>query len=152
MIEFLATFGIWNWIIAGLILLLLELIAPGIFLIWIGLAALITGIFTVLTSSYVDFDWKLQLVLFLILSVALVLIGRRYFNWRGQQTDEPLLNRRGDQLVGLRSTLEEPIINGFGRARFNDTLWRITGPDLPAGSVVCVIDFNNGLLLVVKAD
>jgi membrane protein implicated in regulation of membrane protease activity len=89
----------------------------------------------------VGFGWQLQIVLFLVLAVIFVLAGRRVFGSSDRQ-DEPLLNRRGDQLVGQRATLAEPIVNGRGRIRINDTTWRIKGPDLPAGTEVHIVSFD----------
>lgn len=147
MMEVLAVLGVWNWVILGLVLLFLELLTPGFFLIWVGLAALVTSLIS-FAGLELTASWQSQLVVFLILTVVFVLIGRKYFNPRTQTSDEPLLNRRADQLIGMRSTLEEPIINGQGRARFNDTLWRIAGPDLPAGTTIIVREYLDGTLRV----
>lgn len=147
MLNTLAMLGVWNWAVLGLILLFLELVTPGVFLIWIGFAALVTSLVSFTGLSFME-SWQIQLLLFMVLSVIFVLIGRKYFNPRTQSSDEPLLNRRADQLIGLRTTLEEPIINGQGRARFNDTLWRVTGADLPAGATVIVREYIDGLLQV----
>ena len=147
MLNTLAMLGVWNWAVLGLILLFLELLTPGVFLIWIGFAALVTCLVSFTGLSFME-SWQIQLLLFMVLSVIFVLIGRKYFNPRTQSSDEPLLNRRADQLIGLRTTLEEPIINGQGRARFNDTLWRVTGVDLPAGATVIVREYIDGLLQV----
>lgn len=147
MMSYLELLGVWNWAVLGLALLFLELVTPGFFLIWIGMAALVTSLVSFTGIGFID-NWQIQLLLFLILSVIFVLIGRRYFNPRTQSSDQPLLNRRADQLIGLRTTLEEPIINGQGRARFDDTLWRVTGPDLPAGATVIVQEYLDGLLRV----
>ncbi|MFD1198936.1 NfeD family protein [Brucella gallinifaecis] len=140
-IDFLSQLGLWNWFVLGLALLILEILAPGIFLIWFGVAALVTGMLAFLLGSLAAFGWQLQIALFLLLAVVFVLAGRRFFGSSGRQ-DEPLLNRRGDQLVGQRATLAEPIINGRGRIRINDTTWRIKGPDLPAGTEVRIISFD----------
>lgn len=147
MTEMVAALGIWNWVVLGLVLLFLELVTPGVFLIWVGFAALATSLFAFTGLSFMA-SWQMQLLLFMILSVIFVLIGRRYFNPRAQNSDEPLLNRRADQLIGMRTTLEEPIVNGHGRARFDDTLWRITGPDLPVDTTVIVREYHDGLLQV----
>ena len=53
---------------------------------------------------------------------------------RGDESDQPLLNRRGEQLIGRIATLTEPIKDGRGRVRIGDTMWRVSGPDLPAGA------------------
>ncbi len=142
-LEFLTDLGIWNWLVFGLALLILEILAPGFFFIWFGLAALVTGALAFLLSSSAGFSWQLQTVVFLLLAVILVLAGRRFFGSRSNDADEPLLNRRGEQLVGQRATLTEPIENGRGRIRINDTMWRVKGPDLPAGTEVRVIAFDS---------
>lgn len=141
-VEFLSGLGIWNWLVFGLVLLILELVAPGFFFIWFGLAALVTGALAFLLSSTTGFGWQLQTIVFLVLAVLFVLMGRRFFGSRGSDADEPLLNRRGEQLVGQRATLTEPIVNGRGRIRINDTTWRIKGPDLPAGTEVRVVAYD----------
>ncbi|WP_043062001.1 NfeD family protein [Brucella anthropi] len=141
-IEFLSGLGIWNWLVFGLILLILEISAPGFFFIWFGLAALVTGALAFLLSSTTGFGWQFQTVVFLVLAVIFVLVGRRFFGSRSTDADEPLLNRRGEQLVGQRATLTEPIINGRGRIRINDTMWRVKGPDLPTGTEVRVVTFD----------
>ena len=141
-IEFLSSLGIWNWLIFGLVLLILEILAPGFLFIWFGLAALVTGALAFLLASAAGFGWQFQTVAFLVLSVIFVLAGRRFFGSRSSDADGSLLNRRGEQLVGQRATLTEPIINGRGRIRINDTMWRIKGPDLPTGTEVRVIAFD----------
>ncbi|MBV2144277.1 NfeD family protein [Falsochrobactrum sp. TDYN1] len=140
-VDFLYDLGLWNWIAFGLALLILEVFAPGFFFIWFALAALVTGAFAFLLSSTAGFGWQLQTILFLVLAIIFVLAGRRFFGASGRQ-DEPLLNRRGEQLVGQRATLTEPIVNGRGRIRINDTMWRVRGPDLPVGTEVRVVSFD----------
>lgn len=141
-IEFLSGLGIWNWLVLGLVLLILEISAPGFFFIWFGLAALVTGALAFLLSSTAAFGWQFQTVVFLVLAVIFALAGRRLFGSRSTETDGSLLNRRGEQFVGQRATLTEPIINGRGRIRINDTMWRVKGPDLPTGTEVRVIAFD----------
>ncbi len=89
------------------------------------------GALAFLLSSTAGFGWQLQTIVFLVLAVIFVLMGRRIFGSRGNDADEPLLNRRGEQLVGQRATLTEPIINGRGRIRIYDTTWRIKDPTCP---------------------
>ncbi len=77
-IEYLSGLGIWNWLVFGLILLILEISAPGFFFIWFGLAALVTGALAFLLSSTTGFGWQFQTVVFLVLAVIFVLVGRRF--------------------------------------------------------------------------
>ena len=132
----------WAWILAGLALAGLELAAPGIFLIWLGLAALATG----LAAALVPFPWQAQVLLFSGLAVAAVLLARRL--GRGHVAT---LNRADRGLLGREGLLAEPIRDGTGRIRFDDTLWRITGPDLPAGARVRVTGIDGTVLVVTGA-
>ena len=72
-----AELGPWNWVVLGLILMIFEVAAPGIFFLWFGIAALIVGGLAILFGETLGMDWQLQVILFLILSVISVFIGRR---------------------------------------------------------------------------
>ncbi|RCW82997.1 NfeD family protein [Phyllobacterium bourgognense] len=143
--------GPWNWIVLGLILMIFEVAAPGIFFLWFGIAALIVGGIAILLGDASWMHWQIQVILFLILSVIAVFIGRRLIGATDVESDEPLLNRRGEQLIGQVVTLEEATINGRGRARVGDSLWRVTGPDLAAGTRVRITGIDRGTLVVEAA-
>ncbi|CAD7040917.1 NfeD family protein [Pseudorhizobium endolithicum] len=139
MLQSLASnLGPWTWWIIGILLLAAELVAPGVFLIWIGLAAIVVGALSLLLWEAAFWSWQLQLVLFAALAIALALAGRRFYA-RNETTDEPLLNRRGASLIGRTATLHEPIREGRGRIRLDDTWWPVEGPDLAAGTRVKVV-------------
>lgn len=148
-VQWFAQFGPWNWMILGAVLLALEIMLPGVFLLWLGIAAILTGTLSLQLWEMGLWTWQVQVVVFLLLSVLSVLAGRRLFpNTRTQDTDEPLLNQRDRQLVGRTATLEEAIVDGHGRIRLGDTLWRVAGPDLPAGTRVRVAAASGGELRV----
>lgn len=151
MFDLLMTLGAWNWVVLGFVLLLLELVFPGVFFVWSGLGALLTALVSLLFYNlpWIAF-WEVEVVFFLIFSVIMVLIGRNFFR-RDRETDEPLLNRRTDQIIGKTVVLEEPVRDGKGRIRFDDTIWRIKGPDLPEGTEVKVVAFENGVFTIEKA-
>ncbi|KAB1087931.1 NfeD family protein [Neorhizobium galegae] len=131
--------GPWSWWILGVVLLCAELAAPGVFLIWIGAAAIVIGALSLALWDAAFWNWHVQLLLFAVLSGAFALAGRRFYASRNQATDEPNLNRRGESLVGRTATLHEPIAEGRGRIRLDDTWWSVMGPDLPAGTQVKVV-------------
>jgi membrane protein implicated in regulation of membrane protease activity len=141
MIERIVTeLGPWNWMVLGCVLLALEIVLPGFFLLWIGIAALVTG---ALALSLLLWDasywvWQAQVVVFLVLAVASAYAGNRLMSGRGGDSDMPLLNRRSEQMIGKVATLTEPIRDGRGRIRIGDTMWRVSGPDLPVGAQVRV--------------
>ncbi|RFC67429.1 MULTISPECIES: NfeD family protein [Mesorhizobium] len=144
--------GPWNWTVFGVILLTLEIFAPGVFLLWIGIAALIVGAISLALWDAAFWTWHVQMLLFLALSLISAYVGKRIMASRSEQSDQPLLNRRGDQLIGRVATLIEPIENGRGRVKLGDTMWRVAGPDLPAGARVRVVKASDiDLELIVEA-
>jgi hypothetical protein len=146
--SMIASLGPWNWWILGFVLLAAELAAPGVFLIWIGLAALVMGTASLFLWEQTLWSWQIQLLLFAGLSVIITLIGRRFYGSDDAKTDQPLLNRRGESLVGRTATLAEPIREGRGRIRLDDTWWPVSGPDLPAGMRVRVAHWSGSELIV----
>jgi membrane protein implicated in regulation of membrane protease activity len=147
MSHLLTTLGTWNWLIAALLLMALELIAPGVFLFWLGLAALIVGV----VSFGVAWSWQVQLVTFAVLAIAAVPLWRRFAQRASAPSDHAFLNRRADALVGRVFTLDKPIVDGHGTVRVGDTVWRIDGPDTPAGSRVRVTATDGAKLTVIAA-
>jgi inner membrane protein len=148
MIEFLSGLGAWNWIVLGAVLLGLEVLVPGVYLLWIGIAALLTGALSFQIGEAAWWGWPAQVVVFLVLSLASAIVGRYAFGSDKGESDQPLLNQRERQLIGQVSTLEEPIRDGHGRIRLGDTLWLVTGPDLAAGSRVRVTGADGTTLRV----
>ncbi|MEK1854455.1 MAG: NfeD family protein [Phyllobacterium sp.] len=147
-----AELGPWNWVVLGLILMIFEVAAPGIFFLWFGVAALIVGVVAILFGEALGLGWQIQVILFLVLSVIAVFIGRRLIGATDVVSDEPLLNMRGEQLIGQVVTLEEATVNGRGRARVGDSLWRVTGPDLAAGTRVRITGIDHGTLVIEMAE
>lgn len=144
--------GPWNWTVFGVILLTLEILAPGVFLLWIGIAALIVGAISLALWDVAFWTWHVQMLLFLALSLIAAYLGKRIMASRSEQSDQPLLNRRSDQLIGRIATLSDPIENGRGRVKLGDTMWRVAGPDLPAGAKVRVVKASDiDLELIVEA-
>ena len=136
----------WIWIVAGLLLCAAETLAPGIFLLWIGLAGIAVGLIHFLVP--LGFEWSL--VLFAILAVAFSLLGRRIYGSIDTGTAGNALNRRAEVLIGRTFVLERPIANGAGTIRVHDSVWRVTGPDLPQGTRVRVSGVEDGVLLRVE--
>ena len=147
-LDAIGQLGPWTWLIGGLILLGLEVVAPGNVFVWFGVAALLTGGFALVT----DFGWQVDGLLFVVLAVILVVLGRRYFARAGSASEQPFLNQRGRGLVGRSYVLAEPIVNGHGQVKIDDANWRIVGPDLPSGTRIKVVSADGALLTVTKAE
>ncbi len=146
--AFLTETGPWAWWILGIALLGAELLMPGVFLVWIGLAAIAVGALSLALWGMTVWHWEVQMLVFAVLSVAFVLIGRRFYGRLDHATDQPLLNQRGASLIGRTATLGEPVVDGRGRLRIDDTYWPVTGPDLPAGTRVMISGINNHMLAI----
>ena len=148
MSEMFVTLGTWNWLIFGVILMALELIAPGVFLFWLGLAALLTG----LVSFAFTPSWQVQILMFAVFAAAAVPVWRRVARHSAAgNANSPFLNKRADALVGRVFTLEKPIVDGAGTVRIDDTVWRVAGPDAPAGSRVRIVQADGASLTVAAA-
>ncbi|QGY80140.1 NfeD family protein [Sphingorhabdus lacus] len=134
----------WFWLSLGLILGAAEMVAPGFFLMWLGLAAIIVGIldyFLPITVAY-------QVAMFAILSVLTVFAGKKFLADNPIETDDPKLNDRGARLTGEIVTVVEAITDGQGRVKVGDTVWAARGTDAATGARVRVTGADGAVLLV----
>lgn len=153
LIEWLQALTFWHWMVLGAVLVVLEILLPGIWFLWLGLGALVTGGIVFLLPAI---SWEFQFTIFCALSIVSVIAGRIIMRRQGEPDDHPLLNRRGAQYVGKRFRLEEATRNGQGRVRIGDTLWRVElappGPDLAADATVTVTGVDGATLQVSPSD
>lgn len=139
----------WHWLALAGVLLLFEMLIPGIFFMFVAAGAATVGV-VMLFAPGLPLTW--QLLIFIAVAIVTAYAGRKYltrFQHRRSETDVDTLNRRGSEFVGQFVTLVEPIVAGRGRARVGDTTWIVTGPDTPAGALVEVVA-SNGVELRVK--
>ncbi|GGK12526.1 membrane protein [Deinococcus malanensis] len=135
----------WHWWVLGALLLILEVFAPGVFFVWLAMAAFMLGLLVFVLPLPVT----LQLLLFALLSVVAVLIGRRYVNRLILGGDEgETMNRGASRLVGRTVVVTAAIRNGVGRVRVGDSDWRATGPDVPEGASVLIVSAEGTTLHV----
>jgi len=147
MIALITSLGAWSWIILGGILLAIEVMAPGTFILWLGLSAILVGAI----SFAINWGWQEQGVAFAILAVASVALWWRFGRRDRQEpaeSDQPFLNQRAQGFVGRVFTLEKPIVDGAGTVRIGDTIWRVTGPDCAAGSRIKIARAEGPMLFV----
>ena len=130
----IVSIGAWKWFILAALLFVLEILLPGSFMMWLGLAAVLVG----MVSSVAVWPWQAQVIAFAVFAIAAIPAWRRFAQRTARPTDQPFLNRRAEALVGREFKLAKPIVNGAGTLQVDDTIWRVSGPDCPAGSAVRV--------------
>lgn len=141
------TIGHWHWWILAATLIILEVFAPGAFFLWLGMAAIVVG---GVVFVFPQMGWEYQLLLFSVLSVISIVVWRNYFRASPADTDQPNLNRRGQHYVGRVFTLKEPVADGIGKIRVDDSTWKIRGEDCPAGTQVEVTGVDGTILQIQR--
>ena len=144
--EWFAQIDHWHWWVLAVALVVLEIFAPGVVFLWIGIAAALVGF---LLLAMPELDWQTQIFVFAILSVLAMIAGRILVSRNQVETDQPSLNRRGEQYIGRTFPLDEPVVNGMGKIRVDDTTWKIRCDDCDQGSTVRVTGVD-GVVLVVE--
>jgi len=124
----------WTWWIIAVVLIILEVPAPGTFFLWMGASAGIVGVALLL---FPELTWELQLTLFAALSIVTILLSRRYL--QKNKGDHSKLSQRGKRYIGTTVTVVETITNGIGKVRIEDTLWRARGADTVIGQRVKIV-------------
>jgi membrane protein implicated in regulation of membrane protease activity len=136
------------WACLALLLIAAEVVAPGVFMLWLGMAA---GVVFAVVLLVPGIPRPLQALVFIVLSFAFIAVYRRYFRKSDEVSDQPLLNRRAEQFVGKAFVLDSAIVNGFGKIKVGDALWTVAGPELAAGTRVRVTAADSMVLTVVPA-
>ncbi len=134
----------WLWLALGLLLAAAEMLAPGLFLIWLAGAALLTGALAYLLPLGVP----LQVLVFAVLAIVTVFMGKRYLRDNPVAEADPAMNHRGLRMAGQIATVTEAIANGQGRVHHGDSEWIARGVDAPVGAKVRITGADGAELLV----
>ncbi|WP_424948013.1 NfeD family protein [Candidatus Spongiihabitans sp.] len=143
----LGLFGLsyWGWLFIGMALLAFELLAPFTFFLWLGASALVTALILFVVP---DTPWQAQFLIFSVLSVASIILSRRFLVNRQTESEVPNLNRRAEQYVGRVFTLSQSIEQGEGKIKVDDTHWKVSGPRLEKGAEVRITGANGAVFTV----
>ena len=134
----------WIWLTLGLVLAGLEMLVPGVYLIWLAAAAIITGVLTLT----LDLSLPMQVVDFVFLSLIIAFSAKRFLGERPIESSDPLMNRRGARLVGETAVVVQAIEHGSGRVKLGDSEWIAHGPNVAVGERVRVSGSDGTILLV----
>jgi membrane protein implicated in regulation of membrane protease activity len=137
----------WLWMIGGVVLLIAEIIAPGVFLVWIGIAAIVTGLFAILFGIGIAG----QLGLFALYAILAVMVGRRFYAVKELEHSGPGLNNPSARLIGRRVIVVQPVDEDSGRVRVGDSEWSARGGPAQPGDRVRITG-GEGNSLIVEAE
>jgi hypothetical protein len=137
----------WNWWVLALILLVVELLAPGFFFLWMAASGFVTGCLLLLIPAL---SAELQVSIFSVLSVVFITLWKFYGKKHSITTDHPLLNKRGQQYIGRVFSLYKPIENGEGKIKVDDSIWKVHGEDCDINTKVKVIAVRGTVFDVEK--
>ena len=129
-------FVFWYWWVLALILLAVEILAPGFFFLWMAISGFVTGALVLLIPVA---SMNIQVLVFSVLSVVNIIVWKFYSKKHPIESDHPLLNKRGVQYIGRVFNLHEPIKNGQGKIKVDDSIWKVHGEDCDINSRVKVI-------------
>ena len=147
MADWLTTWSVWHWLVLGFVLLIAEILVPGVFLLWWGLAAIVAAGVMALVPSL---SLTALAVFYAILAIILSLLWWKYQHSKdNQDQSHTTLNQRDHTLLGKKGTVLEIGSNGIGRRAFADTTWRIQGEHLTVNDLV-VVERVDGITLLVK--
>lgn len=134
----------WLWLALGLVLITLEMLVPGVYLIWLGVAALLTGAI----AFVFDLGLPFQVVNFVFLALIAAFSAKRFLRDRPIESADPLLNKRGSRLVGETAIVTQAIEGGSGRIHYGDSDWIARGPDIAVGERVRITGSDGAVLHV----
>ena len=145
MTEMFIHIGHWHWWSLAIVLVVVEVFVSGFFVLWIAIAAAAVGLLVLLFPAM---GWEYQILTFALLTVISVALWWLYSRKHPTRSDQPTLNRRGEQYIGRTFTLEAPITNGQGKVHVDDTNWKIIGDECDTGSKVRVVGVDGVVLKV----
>jgi membrane protein implicated in regulation of membrane protease activity len=135
----------WLWWSAGVLLLVGEMLIPGVYLLWIGLAAAVTGFFAWMTPQL---GFEIHGLVFALLAVISIYIGNKFVYKTSREIDDPQVNLKGQKFIGQRFLVVEAIRNGHGHVQVGDSRWLAAGPDMAKGSTAHVTAVDGTVLVV----
>ena len=134
----------WVWLTLGLVLAGLEMLVPGVYLIWLAVAAIVTGVLT----GLFDLSRPMQVIGFVFLALILAFSAKRFLRDKPIESSDPLMNRRGARMVGETALVVQAIEHGSGRVKLGDSEWIARGPNVAAGERVRISGSEGAILLV----
>ena len=144
--EWLSEINFWHWLIIAVVLISIEMLLVGsYYLLWMGIAA---GVVGALLFVMPEISLLIQVIIFTVLSVVTLVAYKKYQKNNPVMSDQPKLNRRGEQYIGRVFTLENPIVNGVGKVRVDDSTWKVSGADMEAGTKIKVTAVKGTTFLV----
>ncbi len=138
----------WYWWVLAFAFLILEMLTPGFFFMWLAVAGGVTGLIAWLFPLL---STNIQIMLFSIFAIMSLMVWRIYGKKLNIKTDQPFLNKRGAQYIGRTFLVHDAIVNGQGKIKVEDGLWKVEGEDCEVNAKVKVTGIKGTVLTVEKA-
>jgi len=140
----------WIWLIVGMVLIGLEIIVPGVSLIWFGISALVVG-----TVNYF-FAMPLTLALLLWIVIGGIILGivlKYQKKWSQKENGRIDVNRH--LIDSKRGVVVEKVDQFFARAKFEEPIlgdreWQVKGENLEVGDIVEILSVEGNYFKVQK--
>lgn len=132
------------WMIGGIALVIAEMVSPGIYLLFVGIAAIMTGV----ASWMYDFGLAFQFGMFALFLLAAIMIGNRIYKRNPVASSDPDLNDRSARLVGTSVTVVAAVSSDGGRVKVGDSVWPARGPEIAVGETARVLHVDAGVLVL----
>ncbi len=142
-------FVFWYWWVLALVFLVVEILAPGFFFLWMAASGFVTGVMVWLIPSV---SMNVQIIVFSILSIIAIAVWKFYLKKHATETDQPLLNKRGAQYIGRVFNLYQAIENGQGKIKVDDSIWKVQGQDCDIKTRVKVTAIRGTVFEVERVD
>jgi len=142
------TIVFWYWGVLAAVLLVFEMMMPGVVFLFLAIGAAVAGLLLAIASD-IAVEW--QLLVFAGAAIASAILLRPWLRRLQNRKGEPTINARGAALIGRTFALDQPILGGRGRAILGDGSWIVTGPDMVSGAKVKVVAVNGTELAVEPA-
>jgi membrane protein implicated in regulation of membrane protease activity len=134
------------WFLVGLGLLLLELVLPGLVILFFGAGAWVTALVCAVTDIKLNF----QILIFLVASLLGLVLLRKYLKNRFfSRTDKEIADQL-EEFIGRKAKALDNFKDGSGKVEFKGTHWTATCEEAVSKGDWVIIRSKDSLTLKVE--
>ena len=134
------------WFLIGLGLLLLELVLPGLVILFFGAGAWVTA----LVCAFFEININWQILIFLVASLLGLVLLRRYLKRKFFSRSDTETPDELEEFIGHKAKALEEFKNGMGKVEFKGAPWSAQSDEPVAKGQWVTIESKDSLILKVK--